>query len=100
MSDRVRHCLDRITARDAAVRGWVYVDEQATQLPGTDAGELSGLTAGIKDVIDVAGMVTSHGSAIFAANRAGQDAEAVRRLRAAGALQIFTDMSELPALVH
>lgn len=86
MSDHLRQSLDRIAARDAAVCGWVYVDEMAAQMPGTDAGELSGLTAGVKDVIDVAGMVTSHGSPIFAANMAGGDAEAVRRLRAAGAI--------------
>ena len=86
MSDRLRHSLNRIAARDAAVRGWVYVDEKAAQLPGTHAGNLSGLTVGVKDVIDVAGMVTSLGSTIFAASMAGQDADAVRRLRAAGAI--------------
>lgn len=86
MSDHVRQSLDRIAARDAAVRGWAYIDVGAAQQPGTDAGDLSGLAVGVKDVIDVAGMVTSHGSTIFAANRARHDAEAVRRLRAAGAI--------------
>lgn len=78
--------LARIGERDAAVLGWVHIDKVAVQIPGSEAGALSGLTVGIKDVIDVAGMVTSYGSSIFADNKAGKDAEAVRRLRAAGAI--------------
>lgn len=78
--------LARIGERDASVLGWVHVDKAAAQMPGSEAGALSGLTVGIKDVIDVAGMVTSHGSPIFANNKADGDAEAVRRLRAAGAI--------------
>ena len=57
--------------------------------PETDpvgAGPLSGLVAGVKDVIDVAGQVTRNGSAACAdLPPASRDAEVVAALRAAGA---------------
>lgn len=78
---RVAECLGRIDARDADVRAWAYVDRAATG----GAGPLAGVVLGVKDVIDVAGMPTTHGSPIFADNMAAQDAAAVALLRAAGA---------------
>ncbi|MEN9924431.1 MAG: hypothetical protein RL268_557 [Pseudomonadota bacterium] len=77
----VSECLGRIDARDAEVRAWAYVDRAATG----GEGPLAGVVLGVKDVIDVAGMPTTHGSPIFADNIAAQDAAAVARLRAAGA---------------
>lgn len=77
----VAECLDRIDARDADVRAWAYVDRAATG----GEGPLAGVVLGVKDVIDVAGMPTTHGSPIFAGNIAAQDAAAVALLRAAGA---------------
>ncbi|CAE6864824.1 Glutamyl-tRNA(Gln) amidotransferase subunit A [Paraburkholderia aspalathi] len=44
------------------------------------------ITIAVKDNIDVAGVPTTRGSALVAHNRPTHDAEAVRRLRAAGAL--------------
>lgn len=78
---RVAECLGRIDARDADVRAWAYVDRAATG----GAGPLAGVVLGVKDVIDVAGMPTTHGSPIYAGNIAAQDAAAVALLRAAGA---------------
>lgn len=78
---RVAECLGRIDARDAEVRAWAYVDRAATG----GEGPLAGVVLGVKDVIDVAGMPTTHGSPIFADNIAAQDAAAVALLRAAGA---------------
>lgn len=78
---RVAECLGRIDARDAEVRAWAYVDRAATG----GEGPLAGVVLGVKDVIDVAGMPTTHGSPIFADNLAAQDAAAVALLRAAGA---------------
>lgn len=78
---RVAECLGRIDARDAEVRAWAYVDRAATG----GEGPLAGVVLGVKDVIDVAGMPTTHGSPIFADNMAAQDAAAVALLRAAGA---------------
>lgn len=77
----VAKCLSRIDARDAAVRAWAYVDRAATG----GEGPLAGVVLGVKDVIDVAGMPTTHGSPIYADNIAAQDAAAVALLRAAGA---------------
>lgn len=77
----VAECLGRIDARDAEVRAWAHVDRAATG----GEGPLAGVVLGVKDVIDVAGMPTTHGSPIFADNIAAQDAAAVALLRAAGA---------------
>ena len=63
-------CLARIEARDAEVRGWAHIDRSAK---GKE-GPLAGLVLGVKDVIDVAGMPTTHGSPIYAANIAAADA--------------------------
>lgn len=77
----VAECLSRIDARDAAVRAWAYVDRAAAG----GEGPLAGVVLGVKDVIDVAGMPTTHGSPIYAGNIAAQDAAAVALLRGAGA---------------
>lgn len=77
----VSECLARIDARDAAVRAWAYVDRSASG----GEGPLAGVVLGVKDVIDVAGMPTTHGSPIYADNIAAQDARPVALLRAAGA---------------
>jgi len=55
-------CLARIEARGSVVRGWAYLDTSAKG--GT--GPLAGIVLGVKDVIDVAGMPTTHGSPAFA----------------------------------
>lgn len=75
-------CLARIDDRDRHVRGWAHLDRNATG----GQGPLAGLVIAVKDVIDVAGMPTTHGSPIYASNIAQADAEAVARLRAAGAI--------------
>ena len=75
-------CLARIDARDPKVRGWAWLDRAASG----GEGPLAGLVLGVKDVIDVAGMPTTHGSSIYADTMAAADAEAVARLRAAGAV--------------
>jgi Asp-tRNA(Asn)/Glu-tRNA(Gln) amidotransferase A subunit family amidase len=85
-------CLDRIAERDAAVHGWVFLDSAGAiaKAKAHDAAPLrrplEGVAIGIKDVIDVASMPTTHGSPIFDGNTASADAECVQRLRAAGAI--------------
>lgn len=61
------------------------------------SGALVGVQVGVKDNIDVAGMPTGNGSALFAeASPAERDAEAVAQLRAAGAVIVGkTHMTEL-----
>ena len=89
-------CLARIEARDAEVSGWAYIDRSAE---GKE-GPLAGLVLGVKDVIDVAGMPTTHGSPIYAANIAAADAESVAMLRAAGAVVLGKTVTAEFATYH
>lgn len=89
-------CLARIEARDSVVHGWAYLDRSASG--GT--GPLAGLVLGVKDVIDVAGMPTTHGSPAFSANIAAADAESVARLRAAGAIVLGKTVTAEFATYH
>lgn len=75
-------CLARIDARDRDVQGWSHLDRAARG----GEGALAGVVVGVKDVIDVAGMPTTHGSPAFADNVASADATCVARVRAAGAV--------------
>ena len=51
-------------------------------------GPLHGIPVAIKDLIDIQGKATTAGSALFLDNIATEDAEVIRRLRAAGAVII------------
>ncbi len=53
-----------------------------------DAPPLTGVPLGVKDLEDVAGMVTSHGSVPIQNNLATRDSIQVERLRAAGAIVV------------
>ena len=70
-----------------AIRIWdqhIHAFVALSDTPG-GAGPLSGLTLGVKDIIDVAGLPTRNGSAACAdATPAGCDATVVKRLRDAG----------------
>lgn len=58
---------------------------------GKDPGPLAGVPYGVKDLFDVAGLPTTAGSSIYAeAPAALADAEAVARLRSAGAVLVAT----------
>ncbi|WP_260927007.1 AtzE family amidohydrolase [Novosphingobium sp. 9] len=58
---------------------------------GRDPGPLAGVPYGVKDLLDVAGLPTTAGSRIHAgASPARADAEAVRRMQAAGAVLVAT----------
>ncbi len=58
---------------------------------GSDPGPLAGVPYGVKDLFDVAGLPTTAGSAIYAdASPAADDAQAIRLLRAAGAVLVAT----------
>jgi aspartyl-tRNA(Asn)/glutamyl-tRNA(Gln) amidotransferase subunit A len=72
-------------ARDEALA----VDAQIAA--GADPGPLAGVLYGVKDLFDIAGRPTTAGSAIYAdAPPARADAEAIARLRGAGAVLIAT----------
>jgi aspartyl-tRNA(Asn)/glutamyl-tRNA(Gln) amidotransferase subunit A len=65
---------------------------------GAEAGPLTGVPVAVKDLFDVEGWETTGCCAAFAGRVAERDAEAVRRLRAAGAIVLGkTNQHELAA---
>jgi len=94
--DLLESCLARIAARDGEVHAWVRVDEagaravarerEAEARAGRLRGPLHGVPVGIKDIFHVAGMTTTCGAAPAFHVAATEDAAAVARLRAAGAV--------------
>ena len=89
--------LDRIATRDPTLHAVVALDPDARTRAaeadralqaGRDPGPLLGIPFGVKDIIDVAGLPTRCGSHASADRPAAQDALAVARLRAAGAIPI------------
>jgi Asp-tRNA(Asn)/Glu-tRNA(Gln) amidotransferase A subunit family amidase len=87
-----RSTLDRIDARDPAVRAWSYVDEDMVLRKARELDKqppkspLHGLTFGVKDVIDTLDMPTQHNSPIHVDHRPGQDAACVAVVRHSGSL--------------
>ena len=80
----VTRLLDESALRDAAA-----IDARIAQ--GEDVGPLAGVPFGVKDLFDVAGLPTTAGAGMRRdATPAGRDAEAVRRLKAAGAVLVAT----------
>ncbi|AOH83871.1 amidase [Sphingomonas panacis] len=78
-----RILADRARAEAAAVDAQIAA--------GRDPGPLAGVPYGVKDLFDVAGLSTTAGSALYAdAAPARADAEAIRRLRDAGAVLVAT----------
>ncbi|HET9853579.1 MAG TPA: amidase [Methylomirabilota bacterium] len=94
--DLLDSCLARIAARDAQIHAWVRVDEagaraaarerHAEARAGRLRGPLHGVPVGVKDIIHVAGQTTTCGAAPAFHVVASEDATAVARLRAAGAI--------------
>jgi Asp-tRNA(Asn)/Glu-tRNA(Gln) amidotransferase A subunit family amidase len=86
--------LDGVTGDE--LRAWVTIDgerlqEHARELDALAEADrrsrpLFGVPVGIKDNFDTAELPTTYGSPIYAENQPAADAEAVRRLRGAGAL--------------
>lgn len=77
---------ERIAATEDALHAHVIVMDDAQRGAATD-GVLAGLPLGVKDIIDVAGLPTKCNSrSRDSVGPAEADAEAVRRLRAAGAV--------------
>lgn len=64
---------------------FTYLDSDP---PAPAAGPLHGLPVAVKEIIDVAGMPVTFGSPLFADRIATEDAEAVARLKAAGAVVV------------
>jgi aspartyl-tRNA(Asn)/glutamyl-tRNA(Gln) amidotransferase subunit A len=85
--------IERDSARlNAFVRVWPDTARAAAREAdvergrGIDRGPLHGIPISLKDLIDVAGEVTTAGSQVLRDNVAGRDATVVTRLRQAGAI--------------
>ncbi|PZS07347.1 MAG: amidase [Solirubrobacterales bacterium] len=90
--------LRRIEALDSRVNAFrVTLDEQAlAAAEDVHAGPLAGVPVAVKDNMALAGEAVTLGSRAFEPAAAPADAEAVRRLRAAGAIPIgITNVPEL-----
>ena len=94
--DLAEACLDSIKTWNPKINAWITVmrekalaqaktlaDEQAA---GKLRGPLHGIPIGIKDSIDTAGVRTTAASAVYEYRFPSEDAEVVRRLKAAGAV--------------
>jgi aspartyl-tRNA(Asn)/glutamyl-tRNA(Gln) amidotransferase subunit A len=94
----VEAALGRIEALDGRLGAFVAVladqvraeaaTRDAERAAGQVRGPLHGMPVAVKDLIDVAGVVTAAGSPKLVANRAERDAPVVERLREAGAVVI------------
>jgi aspartyl-tRNA(Asn)/glutamyl-tRNA(Gln) amidotransferase subunit A len=89
-------CLSRIERLNPALNAFITVTgEQALTdartaesdiARGRRRGPLHGIPIALKDLFDTAGVRTTAGSAVFTDRVPGEDAEVVRRLKAAGAI--------------
>lgn len=96
--DLTTACLDRIERLDPTINAFITVMrdsalEQAHKAEqeisaGNWRGPLHGISIGLKDLIDTAGVRTTCGSALFLNRVPTEDAEVVRRLKTAGAVLI------------
>jgi len=90
--DAVSDCLARTAGRDADVRAWAHLDgdlalRYAAEADATELrSPLHGVPIGLKDIIETADQPTGYGSVAWQGHRPARDAEAVRRLREAGAV--------------
>lgn len=96
-TDKARRAIDAAMALDPAVLSRIFTEFDAGRIAAeadsidTDRtrrkGPLAGLTISIKDLFDEAGVTTAAGSAILLDSPAAtNDAEAIRRLKVAGAI--------------
>ncbi|WP_052757501.1 amidase [Sphingobium chungbukense] len=95
----VAHYLARIDAHDGAIRSYVEVDrdgavaaavESGKRIVEGRAGSLEGVPVAVKSNIAVKGLEWNAGMAVRRGITAAEDAEAVARLRAAGAIILGT----------
>ena len=103
-------CLARIEAREDDVRAWVWIDADAVlaeaerldalKASGAPLGALHGLPVGVKDVIDTAGIASENGCPVDAGRVPEDDAEAVKRLKAAGAIMFGKTVTTELAFLH
>jgi Asp-tRNA(Asn)/Glu-tRNA(Gln) amidotransferase A subunit family amidase len=94
--DLVERCLANIDRWEPKVHAWVFVDRDGARAEAKRLGEelgrghyrgpLHGIPIAIKDIFDVFDWPTGCGSRLWANAIARDDAEVIKRLRAAGAI--------------
>ena len=103
-----RNCLERIEKHNPALQAFITVTAEsalaeariaeAEILRGEWRGPLHGIPVALKDLIDTTGVRTTGASAFYKDRVPAQDAEVVRRLRAAGA--VFVGKNNLHELAY
>ncbi|HEX5777317.1 MAG TPA: amidase [Xanthobacteraceae bacterium] len=106
----VQDCLARIDEVDGEVQAWAFLNREhalrraeAADLhrqEGKPVGPLHGVPVGIKDIFDTADMPTELGSPIWAGRTPREDAWAVSRLRADGAIILGKTVTTEYAYFH
>jgi aspartyl-tRNA(Asn)/glutamyl-tRNA(Gln) amidotransferase subunit A len=97
-TELTRACLARIEALDSKLNSFITVTADAALTAARQAeaeirrgdwrGPLHGIPIALKDLVDTQGVLTTAGSRVFAERVPGEDAEVVRRLKAAGAVLV------------
>jgi aspartyl-tRNA(Asn)/glutamyl-tRNA(Gln) amidotransferase subunit A len=92
----LRECLDCIERRNPELNAFITVMAESALAEaklaeaeiqgGNWRGPLHGIPIGLKDLIDTAGVPTTAASAVFANRVPAEDADVVKRLKAAGAI--------------
>src|SRR5688572_27469436 len=85
--EAVAACLRRIQAVDSRIGAFTYVDAEARPA-AAGSSPLSGVPFAIKELFEVAGWPHTAGSLAWEGRIGQNDSEAVRRLKAAGAIPI------------
>ena len=96
--DLTRACLDRIARLDPRLNTFITVTAERALAEARRAeeevgkgrwrGPLHGIPIAVKDNVDTAGVLTTAASGVFARRVPSEDAEVIRRLKAAGAVSL------------
>jgi Asp-tRNA(Asn)/Glu-tRNA(Gln) amidotransferase A subunit family amidase len=96
--DLVRECLEQIERLNPTLNAFITVTADSALAEAETAereinsgnwrGPLHGIPVGLKDLIDTAGVRTTAASAVFRDRIAAEDADVVKKLKAAGAVII------------
>jgi Asp-tRNA(Asn)/Glu-tRNA(Gln) amidotransferase A subunit family amidase len=103
-------CLSRVREVDRSIEAWAFLDSDhalrqaeaadAHRMAGRPLGLLHGVPVGIKDIFDTADYPTEFGSTLWQGRTPRQDAIAVARLRAAGAIVLGKTVTTEYAYYH
>ena len=91
-------CLETISVREKDVRAFTFLDAEGARKSadestlryrdGRPLTPLDGMPVAVKDVFDMAGTITGHGSPLFDDNRTEWDAASVWHMRRGGAIML------------